>query len=722
MSARLVALRLHLLVLLGYALVAAALTFPLLAVGDDAIVGNRIAAKDGWQTVWDIWWWREGLTQQPAHPLVTHYIYWPTGVDMLAYRAYGLTSMLQALPVLFLLGPVAAYKFNIIANFALSGWALFLLARRLIPARWPALAAGLVFTAAPFHLSRFADGYHDLTALQWLPLYLLPLTLWLERGRLAHAVLAMLALTALLLASSYYTQFALVWTALAGVVWSARAIAESSGMPGLAGASPPSGGEASRNTAMLSRFPRLARSWFPLLRATLLLGAWAIFCLPLIRRLAGASIGYADFLLRQELHSLDLVDLLLPSAIHPLWGPFDLHRLTHPYGSWNVVPGIATLLLGCAGLWLARRRLWPWALCGLAMALFAMGPTLFVAGVPVWELMPHDALNLFAAGRASQRPNHFLVLTILALALGVAALLARLRPRLGFGLLALLLLVDCLPTLPWPPLPAPPPSWEAQLAALPEGAVLELPYRPREIDYQVTQLRHGRPIVGGYVSRVPPYPLNNHAALRRLSGTPVETIADAPGETAAFAASLCASALVIHPAHTQVPTATLQATVAALLPEARMLSAEGALVYSLAGPGAAQPLLVLDEGWYALEREGTRRWQWSEPRARLDLINPRAAPMLVRLAFTAYAAEGAQEATLLLDGTPIWRDRFSPTPSRHQLLLRVPPQSSLALTLESQGPQLGRALGLAFSSIQASALPGQQLPCPVAKPLHPGLP
>jgi hypothetical protein len=456
----------------------------------------------------------------------------------------------------------------------------------------------------------------------------------------------------------------------------------------------------------------------------LLLLVWGLVCLPIIRRLAGVEIGYADFLLRQELHSLDLLDLLLPSAVHPLWGPLDLHRLAHPYGSWNAVPGTATLLLGGLGLCLAWRRLWPWALAGFVMALFAMGPTLLVAGRPVWNLMPHDALNLFAAGRASQRPNHFLVLAILVLALGFAALLMRVRPRVALLLTMLVVLIDCLPTLPWPRLPAPAPRWETALVALPEGALLELPYRPREIDYQVTQMRHGRPIIGGYVSRVPPYPLNNHAALRRLAGADLTTIADGDdlaAETQAFAKALCASALVIHPQFTALPAAAHQARIATLLPEARLLDERGPLAYALPGPGAAVPLLVLDEGWYALERDGERRWQWSEPVATLDLVNPRAAPMLARLEFRAYAAEEQQPAVLQLESQPVWNAVFSPTPTSHRLLLRIPAQGSLRLTLESRGPRVGRELGLAFNALSAQALPGQHLPCPTSTPLRPGL-
>jgi hypothetical protein len=714
----------HLAVILGYGLVAVLLTYPLVSVGGDAIVGNRIAAKDGWQTVWDIWWWREGLRTQPQQPLLTHYIYWPSGVDLFAYRAYGLTSMLQGTPILWALGPVAAYKWNILLNFALSGYAMFLLARHLSGATWPALAAGLLFTAAPFHLSRFADGYHDLTALQWLPFYLLPLTLWLEHGRLRHGLLALVALTALLLASSYYTQFALVWTGIAAGVWALARDKVTRWQGDRVTAELDDHRLSSVRGRPLTRLLGELVTWSVPLRAALLLGAWGLVCWPIIGRLGGASIGYNDFLLRQELHSVDLADLLLPSDIHPLWGRFDPHQLTHPYGSWNVVPGLVTLVLGCAGLYLARRCLWRWAALGMAMLLFAMGPTLFVAGQPwPWLPMPHDALNLFAVGRASQRPNHFLILSILVLCIGVAALLARLRARTGLLLVVAALLIDCLPPLPWPPLPAPPPTWEASLATLGEGAVLELPYRPREIDYQITQLRHTRPIIGGYVSRVPPYPLNNHPTLRRLSGTDVETIADndIPRETQVFAAALCARALVLHPQHTLRDTQTHQARIAAQLPGAVPLSTDGALVYALDGPGDAAPLVVLGDGWYDLERDGARRWQWSEPRAAIDLINPRAAPMLVRLDLTAYAAAEGQPARLLLDGAPFWSATIGTAPTAHSFFLRLPAQGSVELTLDSVGPRVGRPLGLALNAIRAAALPGQQLPCPTTTPLVPGL-
>ena len=66
------------------------------------------------------------------------------------------------------------------------------------------------------------------------------------------------------------------------------------------------------------------------------------------------------------------------------------------------------------------------------------------------------------------------------------------------------------------PFPTVPPGWNvpiyAQIAKEPGNfALLELPLRPFG-DYMAYQTIHGKPIIGGYVSRQPPYPLEEQNA------------------------------------------------------------------------------------------------------------------------------------------------------------------------------------------------------------------
>jgi hypothetical protein len=122
-------------------------------------------------------------------------------------------------------------------------------------------------------------------------------------------------------------------------------------------------------------------------------------------------------------------------------------------------------------------------------------------------------------------PARLVVLTMLALAILVAFALARELPAMVrlrtarikgspmprsalFGaLLPSLILFEFLAV----PFPTVPPGWGvpiyAKIATEPgDFALLELPLRPFG-DYMAYQTVHGKPIIGGYLSRQPPYPL-----------------------------------------------------------------------------------------------------------------------------------------------------------------------------------------------------------------------
>jgi hypothetical protein len=100
--------------------------------------------------------------------------------------------------------------------------------------------------------------------------------------------------------------------------------------------------------------------------------------------------------------------------------------------------------------------------------------------------------------------------------------LSRLVPSLLTPLLILFEFMAIFPMVP--------PGWNvpiyAKIAAEPgRFALLELPIRPFS-DYMAYQTIHGKPIVGGYLSRQPPYPLlNENPAVHYLLDT---TLPDDP--------------------------------------------------------------------------------------------------------------------------------------------------------------------------------------------------
>lgn len=679
-------LRSHCFVFLGFTIIAIVMTYPLAFVGDRAIVGTTIAEKDGWQKIWDMWWFRQSLLHG-TDPFWTRHLYWPLGVNLLVYQTYAVSTLLLSLPVLLPFGPVEAYKFTMILNFALSGYTMFLFthvlmertaysiqhASRVARPSVPALVAGLLYMATPMHLSRFADGSH-LNAMQWLPLYLLVLALWLEEGHIWQGTAAVGMLVVLFFTSLYYTQFALVWTAAAVPVY-----ALVTGRPLHTG-----------------------------VRAGLVIGGWALLCMPVLRQNLTTDIHYRDWLFRQRTHSMDLLDLFLPSDVHPLWSRFDLHRFTHPFGSWNVVPGIGVLLVGSYGLWRYRRTMWPWACLGFVMLLFALGPVLQVADHNLGIPLPHSLLNLTGAGKGSHRPGHFLVLTVVVLCLGVALALKDRSLRMVLAVGGVLFVLDCLPPVPWPVIQASPPPWLQVLGQVPAGSLVEVPFQHREVDYQLAQLWHGRPITGGYTSRTPPDPVMELPILNQLTGLQPPTIVggDEAQQLRAALGGLCAGGLVIHSDPTNrdaVPLESIRQNVAAWLPEATLVYTDDPLVYALPLL-PPEPLLLPDEGWYRLEQEGVRRWQWTEPQATVVLINPLAARLTVRLSFELKAAREKQMVHVRLDDTLLWRGQLGVAPiARTYRLGLVPGQVSRIHFDTEPVPEEGagdRMLGLVFTELR----------------------
>ncbi|HKP53479.1 MAG TPA: hypothetical protein VJ183_12620 [Chloroflexia bacterium] len=297
--------------------------------------------------------------------------------------------------------------------------------------------------------------------------------------------------------------------------------------------------------------------------------------------LAEAQLGYAQQDGHETLvYSSDVVLAFTPSELHPLWGQ-GIKEYVGNLGPYLPVknPSERTLFLGYMVLALSIFAFWRlrkvgqvrfWAVAALITWILSLGPLLqlngetaftgFKVSYPLPYLLLFD-LPFFSIMRS---PSRLTVLTMLALAAlaaySVAYLLRRLeQPRVARRLAS----TDKLLTSPDPRPPTPnsrtrawraagfafvaiivpalilfeflaaldivPPGWDvpiySKIAAEPgQFALLELPLRPFG-DYMAYQTVHGKPIVGGYLSRQPPYPTrDNTPVLRYLM--PATDVAD----------------------------------------------------------------------------------------------------------------------------------------------------------------------------------------------------
>ncbi|HMQ35604.1 MAG TPA: hypothetical protein PKD53_33155, partial [Chloroflexaceae bacterium] len=539
------------LVLLFYLALGVALTWPMAARFASDLPGgpHKDGLEDAYQNVWNLWWTVEALSR-PANLWATDMLFHPDGPNLL-YHTLSPINTLMAAPVTALWGPIAGFNAVALASFALGGLGMWLLARRRA-GDGPALLAGIVYVASPFHMAALVtDGQLQIFALHWLPWYVYFLLEALgapgaaPRGpTLRSAALAGLFLVLTAWTDWYYTLFLLIFSAGAAA-W------------------------------------RLWRGAAPRPLVARLAAVGAVFALgagPLVAPML-VEAARADYM--SELPpadpwrlSADLVAYLVPPRVHALWGaaPWD----------WGVGYDVnRRFFLGAGAVALAALALWrrpasrPWGLAALAFLVLSLGPVLRVNGADTGVPLPYALIGELPIVSLTRQPDRFNVLVTIALGVlvahGAAALIAlatasrganaqRPKPRpahdmprsqpgwsLALGpwsvvaLLAAIILVEYWPSPIVTRAPAVPPY----LAALPpgEGALVEYPFHPevtyRDAERMLFQTTHGRRISGGYHSRAYPQPQLGLPALRDLRAGRLDgDIAAQPGGWPAALAQL----------------------------------------------------------------------------------------------------------------------------------------------------------------------------------------
>jgi hypothetical protein len=139
------------------------------------------------------------------------------------------------------------------------------------------------------------------------------------------------------------------------------------------------------------------------------------------------------------------------------------------------------------------------------------------------------------------------------------------------------------------------------------------------------------------------------------------------------------------------------------------------------------PLLLPDEGWYRLEQDETRRWQWTAPQSDMLLVNPLVAPLTVQVQFEVKAPVDNQTVRIWLDDMRLWQGQVGRAPWERSFWLRLAPQQVRRLTFQTEPVQeqgtSERELGLVFTAISAESATSVDpaSACPPAPALPPGI-
>jgi len=521
----------HVAVLATYALLAVALTWPLILHLGTHLPGSDTWAFDEYTFVWNTWWFRYSLLELGQDPLYTGHIFYPLGIS-LALFTYNLFNTIVALPLALLPLP-AISNLTFLLTTVLTAYGAFLLVRHLVagardegkqamPAagNLAAFLAGLIYAFGSYRMVYAAIGHYDMWSTAWIPFY----TLFFLRavgpgGRLRHAVLAGLTFALAMLNEMIFG----VFLAMLSAILLAFALVR-------------------RRAA--ERDPQAALPWqtlVPRLALMVLVAAllYAPVLLPVLREMAAGYelAGWGD----AEKLSVDLVGLVTPTPLHPLDGDWAgaLRQAREGTGRFR---DVNTVFLGWAGLGLAvvgavvyRRRLAAWITSLIVFVTFSLGPLLQINGRSAFDLdgltvnvpLPFILLHYLPLVKANRVPNRFSVVLMLALAVlaafGALWLLAR-AARLGRGgrwlvaggatLLAFLVLLDHW-SVPLPLTDARLPAAYEQIAAEPgDFAILQLPLGWRNsfgvqgtenTRTQYYQAYHHKRLLSGNISRNPPY-------------------------------------------------------------------------------------------------------------------------------------------------------------------------------------------------------------------------
>ena len=439
-------------------------------------------SSDVRQHLWWLWWTNEAL-QEGRSPHFTDRLFHPTGVQLYLSPMDNVAGLL-AVPLQRAFGLVSAYNLLILAGNVFSAYAMFLLALEVTRSSSGALVAGAAFAFGPLLSVATNRGQLEWANVGFMPLAVLGLVR-LQQGPIWGVIPRAIFFSLAMFVTWYQGLFLGLF---AGIFWLWRTVDHA-----------------------------LVHDWKRIGSFSLRLGLWGLVSLVLVAPLLLPTLrAGADN--RTAAAPPEWVALNAATPLAPLL-PF--RSATDPDRPlWNHALGFVLVVLPLLGAFSARRRAAFWVLCYGAFYLLALGPIVTLGDHRIdspW--LPYNLLYAlpFGIGRIPRTAVRFLIMASLCASILTAWGVARLqlvrsergsRPHVVTAL-ALLLVLGALCPIPRPLQSARIHPFYRWLAEAPPGAVLELP-RHRISDAMYGQTAHGKPLLGGYVSRHTPEGLRNY--------------------------------------------------------------------------------------------------------------------------------------------------------------------------------------------------------------------
>lgn len=557
--------RLHWAAGLLYLALALLFTWPLPLHLGDAFLGSP--GGDLGVYVWNLWVFRHEVVAHHAFPFFTDEILSLTSRVPMTLQNYTTFSNILAFGALPVAGIVATFNLLTILHMVLAGYAMFVYALRRTGDAAAALIGGLLFAFSPFMTARAGEHFSLIQAAPLPVFGLLMLRLSQNPTRRLSAAAGLTVAWAFLSDPYYAVYCLLIFTFVVGysVVtldfrpepqrrqwWTTLTDIAILCVLGLViGILVRGGGRFQvlgiRVSLLRLYTPVLVLTGLLALRAWMLLKphvhlaipAWrpsAPLVLPaaialvlalgpvLVPIFAASASGFpapGNIYWRSSSPGLDVASYFLPNPFSPWAGSWDAEWIrARPNGfAENVasIPWVALATMAAATVAVRRWATAGWVAFTVTFALLSLGPFITVGGAMTHVPGPWALVRYLPIVGAARMPTRLSIVVLMGaamlLAMAVHALRGRVRwPNAFAAAVGLLLVVELVPG-PRPLYSAEIPSVYRTIASDDRPVrVMNLPFGLRDglssagntsAEFQYYQTAHEKPIVGGYVSRLP---------------------------------------------------------------------------------------------------------------------------------------------------------------------------------------------------------------------------
>ncbi len=553
-----------------YTLLALLMTYPLVLQWTTAVPGDGV---DSWQNMWNMWWLKRALLEG-HNPFTTTMIYYPQGASLLLHTLNPFNFIIS-LPVHAIFGLVVAYNTALIFSLVAGGYGAYLVARDVTQDSRSALLAGGVFSCSSYILAQ-ALGHLNLIAAEWIPFAVLALRYASTSPSIKTIGIAGLCMAINVSCDWQYYLFILLWGgwyALA-IFWYGRTLRAVMPVVAAIGVSLVLVLPVLIPTAALAReTPRAdtgdsyrigtSADLTDFLIPSQLHPLWGDVS-------AQAQVYKADSIIHNKTAYLGSVALAL--AVFGLWGhmrqkhtsafpapnspassvPTPITGQGETAADSRPPPSVGSGAGGCPKGQGSREdgyvqgslkgeyhptsaaRVWHsplfWGLSMLVFLLMSLGPLLQIGGTNTGIPLPAYLFYRLPFVRISRVPIRFVVVVMLTLGVlaswGTRFLLCQIGQQAARPLLAMRVLLAVLIGLvvldnyvpPFPMIGIYVPPVYAELRDEPgDFALLEMPFYERtSVLYMFYQAVHGKPLVGGNLSRHQVYPLMEQFPIVRM--------------------------------------------------------------------------------------------------------------------------------------------------------------------------------------------------------------